>query len=451
MRKLTIRAKITIWYASLFLVLILLFSFFIYSSISKILYKNVLDLAKADADQVVSILRIEGSNIKFDNPYKIIATNTYFVVFNKDGNAGLKNEIVPEIVKLPIENEAVRYISVDKNNWLVYDEPLYFGKEVIGWIRISRSLNSLISMLNNLKLLIFVSVPVYILIASFGGLFLANRALKPINDITKTASRISNENLTQRLKLPKTNDEVGRLSITFNQMLEKLETAFKRERQFMSDASHELRTPITVISAQAQEALSGNKKVKEYKEALNLILNESKKMSFLISQLLLLHKSDEGKYKLNFELLDLNMIIEEITKEFENIAKEKNIKINFISNKDIKLKADQTLITRLVVNLVNNAIKYGRDNGNVVIKIPSDNESVFIEVMDDGIGISEEDIPYIFDRFYQTDKSRSNQGTGLGLAISKWIVEQHNGEIKVESSLGKGTKFTVKLPLNPAV
>lgn len=144
MRKLTIRAKITIWYASLFLVLILLFSFFIYSSISKILYKNVLDLAKADADQVVSILRIEGSNIKFDNPYKIIATNTYFVVFNKDGNAGLKNEIVPEIVKLPIENEAVRYISVDKNNWLVYDEPLYFGKEVIGWIRISRSLNSLI-------------------------------------------------------------------------------------------------------------------------------------------------------------------------------------------------------------------------------------------------------------------------------------------------------------------
>ena len=115
-------------------------------------------------------------------------------------------------------------------------------------------------MLNNLKLLIFVSVPVYILIASFGGLFLANRALKPINDITKTASRISNENLTQRLKLPKTNDEVGRLSITFNQMLEKLETAFKRERQFMSDASHELRTPITVISAQAQEALSGNKK-----------------------------------------------------------------------------------------------------------------------------------------------------------------------------------------------
>ena len=145
------------------------------------------------------------------------------------------------------------------------------------------------------------------------------------------------------------------------------------------------------------------------------------------------------------------MIIEEITKEFENIAKEKNIKINFISNKDIKLKADQTLITRLVVNLVNNAIKYGRDNGNVVIKISSDNESVFIEVMDDGIGISEEDIPYIFDRFYQTDKSRSNQGTGLGLAISKWIVEQHNGEIKVESSLGKGTKFTVKLPLNPAV
>ena len=316
MRNLTIRSKITLWYASLLLVLLVIFNVFIYMTISKILYQNTEDLLKSDAHQVFLIIQSEGFNINLDIPYKIIATNTYFVIFDVKGNTGIKSEILPEIVNLPIGQEQLRNVSINKTNWIVYDTPVKNNGEVIGWIRVSRSLESLTDTLFNLRIIMFISVPLYGLLASVGGLFLAKRALHPIDYITKTAQEISKGDLTQRLKLNKTEDEVGKLAVIFDEMLDKLENSIKKERQFASDASHELRTPISIITAQAEEVLRGNREIKEYKEAIETVRNESIKMSHIISQLLMIYRSDEGRYKFNFEILNLNMIIEDIVNEF---------------------------------------------------------------------------------------------------------------------------------------
>ena len=448
MRNLTIRSKITLWYASLLLVLLVIFNVFIYITISKILYQNTEDLLKSDAHQVFSIIQSEGFNINLDIPYKIIATNTYFVIFDVNGNTGIKSEILPEIVNLTIGQEQLRNVSINKTNWIVYDTPIKNNDKVIGWIRVSRSLESLTDTLFNLRIIMFISVPLYGLLASIGGLFLAKRALHPIDYITKTAQEISKGDLTQRLKLNKTEDEVGKLAVVFDEMLDKLENSIKKERQFASDASHELRTPISIISAQAEEVLRGNREIKEYKEAIETVLNESIKMSHIISQLLMIYRSDEGRYKFNYEILNLNMIIEDIVNEFGDVAKANGLSISFNADEEIKIKADQTLITRLFINIIDNALKYTNRDGKINISLSSINNCAVTVIEDTGIGISEKDMPHIFDRLYQVDKSREDRGSGLGLAIAKWIIELHKGEIKVESKVNFGSKFVIKLPLN---
>jgi signal transduction histidine kinase len=308
-------------------------------------------------------------------------------------------------------------------------------------------MESLINTLNNLKLIIFIAIPLYIIFASLGGLFLADRALRPIDDITKTAGEISRGDIKQRLKKPKTKDEVGRLVITFNEMLDKLESFIKKERQFTADVSHELRTPLAVISAEAEHLLSNLPEKSEETSSLKKILKESKKMSYMVSQLLMLYRSEEGKYELSYEVLDLNVIAEEIVNEYKDIAVEKEINIKLKTETQLKIKADQTLITRLLVNLIDNAIRYSSKKGYIKVSLLKEKDFAVIRVSDNGNGISEEDLPCIFDRFYQADKSRGTEGSGLGLSIVKWIAEAHKGTIEVESKLSQGSTFTAKLPL----
>ncbi len=448
MRRLTIKIRITLWYAAFLLLLLVIFNFFLYFTISRLLYNHAEDLIKADAGQVESIIQLEGSSIKIAEPYKIIATNTYFVVFDAKGNTGLMSEGMPEALNMPLQKEQTRYIFQERHGWAVYDKPLILDGNTIGWIRIGRSLDSLLATLQNLKLIMFISVPLYILLATLGGLFLAGRALRPIDYITRTARDISKGDMVQRLNMPAAKDEVGRLATTFNEMLDKLEAFIKKERQFSSDASHELRTPISIISAQAQQALAGKRGASEYVSALKSILKESKKMSYIITQLLMLYRSDEGKYDLSFEPLDLNLITEEVVNEYKNISIEKDISINFKMAGSIKIKADQTLITRLLINLIDNAINYNEKGGKVDVEILNEKNMAKIIIEDNGVGISSEDIPYVFDRFYQADSARNGHGTGLGLSIVKWIVDVHKGTILVESEIGKGTRFIVNLPLS---
>jgi len=370
------------------------------------------------------------------------------ILYDAKGNASSLGDAAKQIIKIPLEANNIRKVKIDGNLWILYDEPIKADEGNTGWIRVSRSLMPIIENLNKFKLILFISVPVYILISIIGGQFLAKRALNPIDSITKTARAIGQGNINQRLKLPKVKDEVGRLAETFDEMLDKIEAAFKKERQFTTDASHELRTPITIISTHAEDALEADNK-KDYKEALEIIYRESQKMSVMISQLLMLSRSDEGKYRLEIEDIDLKLIMNEIIDEMKESAKANNIKLSFSGENGLIIKADQTLITRLFINIINNAVKFNKKGGFVKVQITTAADKNFVRILieDNGIGIPEEDIENIFNRFYQVDKSRNDKGTGLGLAIAKWIVDIHKGTINIESALGKGTKIYINLPL----
>jgi len=445
MRRMTIKFRITLWYALFLLVLLTVFSFILYLTISGLLYSSNEDLLKADADQVLSLLKVEGDAIRLDQPYKIISTNTFFVVFNSEGNADIDSDILPQLVTPPIESGNVRYITIGDTNWSFYDAPLTTDGNIMGWVRVSRSIEGILNTIRNLKIIMFISIPLYILFASLGGLFLSNRALRPIDNITRTAAKISRGDMKQRLDKPAAEDEVGRLAVTFNQMLDKLESFIKKERQFTSDISHELRTPLAVISAQAEQLMAGSSK--KYKPELEKIIKQSKKMGLMLSRLLMLYRSEEGKHKLNIESLDLGIIAEDVVDEYRDMAADREIKIGLEAKPGMKIEADQTLVTRMLVNLVNNSITYGRKKGLVTVRLSEEKERIVIEVEDNGIGIAEKDIPHIFDRFYQTDTSRENHGSGLGLSIVKRIVDAHKGTIDVKSKPGQGSTFTVKLPI----
>ena len=415
---------------------------------SEVLYTGAENQLKTDAIQASSIIEAEGEERYFNNPFKLLVPNTYLILYDTKGNSSSLGDVAMQIIKIPLAANNIRKVRIDGNLWILYDEPIKADEEIVGWVRVSRSLMPIIENLNKFKLILFISIPVYVIISILGGQSLAKRALHPIDSITRTARAIGQGNINQRIKLPKVKDEVGRLAETFDEMLDKIEAAFKKERQFTTDASHELRTPITIISAHAEDALGTDNK-KDYKEALEIIYKESQKMSVMISQLLLLSRSDEGKYHLEVEDIDLKLIMDEIIGEMKKSAKANNIKLYFSGEDGLVIKADQTLITRLFINIINNAIKFSIKGGFVKVQIAADSDKNFAKILieDNGIGIPKEDIENIFNRFYQVDKSRNDKGTGLGLAIAKWIVDIHKGIINIESELGKGTKFYINLPL----
>jgi signal transduction histidine kinase len=303
-------------------------------------------------------------------------------------------------------------------------------------------------------LILFISIPITLILASGGGYFLAKRALNAIDTISSTAEKISQNNMSQRIKISEgRGDEVGRLIKTLNNLLDRLESSFYRQKQFNADVSHELRTPISVIKAQIDESLDlENKLTFDQKDALLTIKKQIDQMNNLISQMLILAKADENSFELDKEEFELNIVVDTVIEEMDNLAIEKDISIlkEIEARENFKIKADLSLITQLLLNLIENAIKYTQPSGKIIVRLSKSNDYYQLNIIDNGIGIAEEDISNIFKRFYRVDKSRSREygGTGLGLAICNWIVNIHDGEIKVNSSLEAGSDFSIILPNN---
>lgn len=299
--------------------------------------------------------------------------------------------------------------------------------------------------LNDFQWMLLLVIPCYILLAAIGARVLARRALQPIRQITESARKISMGDLSERIDGIESRDEVGELADTFNQMIEELEVSFQRERQFTSDASHELRTPMTVITACTEDALfTDDPAIRN--ENLKVIQKENQRMTKMLSQLLMLSRGYEGRYHFQPEELYLYDMVESVSESLAGMAEEKSIQIHNEIPRKQTIYADQSLFTQLLVNLVENAIKYGNEKGNVWLTLEEKEHGSVLEIRDDGIGISKEDLPKIFERFYRADKARDRKGSGLGLSIVKWIVTLHGGKITVDSTLGQGTKMTVVLP-----
>ena len=278
-------------------------------------------------------------------------------------------------------------------------------------------------------------------------MFLARRAFKPVDQISQTARDIGERDLSQRIEV-NTQDELGRLASTLNQMIERLQKAFKRQQQFTGDASHELRTPLAVIQAESSLALQKERSASAYQKSLETITQEAHYMSSIIDRLLTLARADDGKDQLAFQEVNLGKLIQDLGTDAEILCQEKGLGFQLGETRDLVVKGDEAMLRQLFFNLLDNAIKYTPSGGTVSVSSLTEGQMAVVAITDTGIGMAPEDIPLIFERFYRVDKARSRVGggTGLGLAISQRIAEAHGGKIEVESQVGKGSTFTVSLP-----
>jgi len=272
-----------------------------------------------------------------------------------------------------------------------------------------------------------------------------------VQQITKTAQNIEGSDLSQRIDV-KSDDELGRLASTLNEMIGRLEESFNRQRQFTADASHELRTPLAIMQAEATLALSKERTPDDYRKSLETISQESDYMSSVISKLLFLARSDAGKEQLNFEGVELTELITGLSANIEVLAQDKGIKFDVDAKEELTVNGDKVKLRQLFINILENAVRYTPADGHISVSLVKQELNAVVSISDTGIGIPPEHLPHIFERFYRVDKARARAdgGVGLGLAIAKIIAESHKGTIGAESEVGKGTTFTISLPLKDA-
>lgn len=293
-------------------------------------------------------------------------------------------------------------------------------------------------------------IPVVLLVSTIGGWFFARASLRPVDELTRTAQDITASNLSRRLPVAKSNDEIRRLSDTLNDMISRLESSFGRIRQFTADASHELRTPLTILTGELELALRSARTSEEYQDVISSALQETLRMSRVVEDLLLLSRADMGRIRLQADRVHLNEILADLADATTILGAGKGIDITYRDvNEDLVVEGDHARLYQMFLNLLDNAVKYTTRNGAISLTVHRDGNVAEVRVRDTGIGISKEHQKKIFDRFYRVDKARSRAhgGVGLGLSIVEWTVRAHDGEISVESEPGKGSTFIVRLPL----
>jgi heavy metal sensor kinase len=317
-------------------------------------------------------------------------------------------------------------------------------------VTVASSTNELSEALERFRDALYLVGPLFLLLAALGGYWMSRRALAPVDEITRSARNIGAQNLAMRLAVPPTGDELERLATTLNEMLSRLDGTFQRITQFTADASHELRTPVSVMRTSAELALRKPRAETEYREALSLILRESEKVSRLIDQLLTLARADSSSTALPITRINLNETLQKAWEETNVPANAKRLNADdFVPAAPVWVNGDPASLERLFLILLDNAVKYTADGGRIELRLSTDDGFAVAEVRDTGIGIAPEDVAHIFDRFYRSDRARSREtgGTGLGLAIGRWIAQAHGGEIRVQSEPSKGSSFQVRLPL----
>ena len=302
------------------------------------------------------------------------------------------------------------------------------------------------------EILLFAA-PMLLLLAAAGGYWISGRALAPVDKLTSDAAAIGFTNLSQRLEVPRANDELQRLAVTLNRMLERIESAVQRMAQFTADASHELRAPLTLVQTAAEYSLRGERTAESMRDAMQKILRESQRMTRLVDDLLLLARADSDADAEELSAVDLVHAASTAVESLRPIAETKGLRLEFASTVNpLLVMASEQSLARLILILLDNAIKYTESGGRIKLQVLSSDRATII-VSDTGAGIRTEDLPRIWDRFWRADKvrSRSAGGSGLGLAIAKSIAQRFGAELTVESELGHGSIFRVSMPLASAI
>ncbi|NLO19832.1 MAG: HAMP domain-containing protein [Ignavibacteria bacterium] len=315
-------------------------------------------------------------------------------------------------------------------------------------ISVGYSIEDIENTLNGLFSILLYAFPIILIISAIGGLVLSKLSLRAIDEIAVNAEEITASNLSRRLPEPHTNDEVGHLTRTLNKMIERLERSFIQIRQFTSDASHELKTPLTILRGELELALRTPKKPEQYQLVLASALEETERLSNVVETLLELSKADAGQVKMTFQEQNISKLITDISEDADILAEQKKIRVEKKIPNTVIACFDSARMHQAVLNIVDNAIKYTNEFGKISIELSEEEKYAVLKVTDTGTGVPKNFLPYLFDRFYRVDRARSQEtrGAGLGLSIVKWIIDAHQGIIDVKSQLYYGTAFTIKIP-----
>lgn len=353
---------------------------------------------------------------------------------------------VPELADLPL-NGTASTIVVRGQSFRLLTAPV-----TIGVIQLGLPLNDFREVQKLLIWILFLGSPLLLLLASAGGYWMSGRTLKPIDDLARTARDIGAQNLTDRLPTRGTGDELDRLSEILNGMLARLDSAFARITRFTADASHELRTPVAIVRATAEVTRARPRTVEEHERAWGLVLTQTARMSQLIDDLLLLARADSESHAPSRELIDGASILSETCAEMRPFAETSGLQLATRIPSECTMSGDPEDLHRIFLILLDNAIKYTPTGGQIVAEMdvdgPAQRRIVAVRVRDTGIGISQADLPHIFERFYRAakDRSRKTGGAGLGLTIARYLAERHGGQIQVETTSGTGSTFCLLLP-----
>jgi two-component system sensor histidine kinase ArlS len=362
---------------------------------------------------------------------------------NSSGRFGVEN-ILPTsyIGKLKV-------LELKDEHLVMKNDLIIVQGETVGYLQVAYNMQKEYDFVKLLLILIAFADFIGIVISILAGFIISRRILKPIDQMTKSAKKISITDLKSRIDVGHTDDELSRLAITFNEMIERLQQSFEKQSRFVSDASHELRTPIAIIQGYAGLIDRwGKNDLNVLEESIAAICNETESMTSLIERLLFLARGDNNSLKLQKENIDIGNIIEEVIEESRLIAP--NHHLDCKMDGKLELYADRKLIKQMLRALIDNSIKYTLDGGSINISASVRQKDIIIVVSDTGIGIPNNELSQIFDRFYMVDKARSKEkgGSGLGLSIVKWIVEAHQGTINIESTQHKGTSIFIHVPVN---
>ncbi len=456
--RLPLRLRLTLWYLSSLAVILLLFGLLLYAQVQRGLLAQVdtgLQLAAAQARANVAT---RNGDLAFQNPDSspALARLREDIAIRLLSENGTVWDSLSRAAEAPVRAPTPGYASYTDgdDSWRVYNEHLDLpGMSAGGWLQVTQALESMEQTLFLLRLQLLWGVPLALLLAGAGGYFIASRALLPIDRITRTAQGINASDLSRRIDYTGPPDELGRLAATFDEMLNRLQSSFDRERRFTADAAHELRTPLTALKGAIGVTLSQPRGPAEYSDSLQEMEGQVDRLIRLSHDLLFMARLDQGKVQRREDPIALDDLLTAVVDQVRPLAEAKSITLLGSDAQGLTVTGDMDLMIRLFLNLLDNAIKFTPAGGRVSMEAERSNTEVTIAIRDTGPGIPTEHRAHLFERFYRVGGDRSRPdgqgGAGLGLAIAYEIARAHGGTLRVHSTLGEGTAFLLTLPLFP--
>ena len=447
MRRLSVKTRMTLWFtgmmaavAALVLALLLVVSSTV---VSRTAMENLSQTVRASLSEVKG----EDGELRLSSGFQFYQNEVYLLVYSQQ-EALLAGQLPSFFtgIQEPFQNGVTRSVATGQGDSYVLDFWVPFGWETGVWVRGVTVAGEGAQTSRNVVVLAAVALPLLLVLAGAGGYLIARRAFRPLDQMAATASAISQgSDLSARIPVSKRDDEFSRLAGTFNQMLERLERSFQAEEQFAADASHELRTPVSVILSACEYAEKYDETPEERRETMEMIHRQSRRMSALISQLLSMTRMEQGTEAVRWEPLDLAALARGLAAEpaFAGEPITQNLS-------PAEVTGDSQLLERLLRNLLENALRYGHRPGEepqITVTTGRAGEEAFLTVADRGPGIPEEEQEKVWQRFYRGDPSRTGEeGTGLGLSLARQIAQLHGGSLTLESRPGEGCAFTLRLP-----